>query len=221
MSVSTSSLVKMKLRSFLFFVFLLTISNMAEAGNAAYIKLNLDSSYYVEIPEKWKIHKVDSTTALQNKTLNLISDTNAKQNYGEFRILLAANAYSGISTVATARLSAGQTKTLSQSDLKQMTQDDFNDMTKDSVAELSKADKATGVDVRSTLISINRKVINGKICICTEVDMKYGGKKTMRNITDIYFLGDREVQMVVSYNLSQTNKFRPIAEHIRNSLTIK
>lgn len=221
MSVRVGSLYKFKQCIILVFVSVLSLSTTTEAGNAGFVKLNLDSSYQVEIPKTWKIHNKDTTTAFHSKAVNSLSAANVKQKYGKFRIFLAANAYSGISTVATARLSAGQTKTLSQSDLKQMTQDEFNDMTKDSEDELHKTDKASGIDVRSTLISINRKVINGNICISTESDMNYGGRIIMRNIIDLYFLGDREVQMIVSYNLAEAKKFKPIVEKIRNSLTIK
>jgi len=220
MSVRIGSLIKLKRSIILFLVSVLSLSTIAEAGDTGFVKLNLESSYQVEIPKTWKIQNEDTTTALHSKNVKNLSEATIRQKYGKFRMFLAANAYSGTTTVATAKLSAGKTKTLSQSDLKQMTQDEFNKITKNSEAEINMANKASGVDVHSTLISISRKVVNGKICISTETDMNYGGKKKMRNITDFYFLGDREVLMVVSYNLLETKKFKPIVERIRSSLVI-
>ena len=102
-----------------------------------------------------------------------------------------------------------------------MTQDDINEMSSGMEADLQKTSNAVGDDVRTKLISINRKVINNKFCISMESDMNYGGKKTMRSITDLYFQGDRYVELTVTYNQAEAKTYKSMVNKIRNSLAIK
>lgn len=220
MTVRANSIIKMKLYFFVLIISIFTLSNQSETWASDLIKLNLESKYRLEIPKSWKLHDENTKKALTRKTDSIFSAANIKQNAGESRILVAANKYSGNLTIATARLSVRDAKTLSQSDLKQMSQNDINEMSEGTEADLQKTSDAVGGHVRTKLISINRILINNYFCISTELSKNYNGKKTMRNITDLYFLGDRYVELTVSYNQAASETYKSIVNKIGNSLTI-
>ena len=73
---------------------------------------------------------------------------------------------------------------------------------------------------KKSTIKIDKKIINGKICISTETEQNVNGN-ILRQIIDIYPLGDRTVKMTVAYSPSNANTHRPIVNRIRNSLIIK
>lgn len=221
MTVILGSLIKLRLYTLVCIVSVLFLVSISEAASTELLKLNLESKYQLEIPKSWKLHEEDTTKTWTRLTDSKISAANIRQNSGQSRIIVAANKFSGNSTSATVRLSVRQAKTMSQNDVKQMTQNDINELSNGTEADLQKNEIAVGDDVRTKLISVNRKVINGKFCISSEMDKNYSGIKTMRNITDLYFLGDRYVELTVSYNQAEAKTYKSMVNKIRNSLTIK
>jgi hypothetical protein len=219
-TVTYGSLIKLNMYVVVLIAYTLSLYDVSEAGNAEYVKLNVESTYQLEIPKSWKLHDENSKKALTINTDSKFSAANIKQIAGQSRILVAANKYEANSTVASARLSVRPAKTLSQNDLRQMTQNDIEEMSRGTEADLQNVSNAVGSDVKTKLISIKRKVINNKFCISTQLNNNYKGKKTMRNITDLYFLGDRYVELTVSYNVAESKTYKSITNKIRHSLII-
>ena len=89
MSISVGSLVKFSVYVILFFVSVLTLSNIAEAGNSDFVKLDLESSYQIQIPKTWTLHNDNTKKTITKMTDSKFSDANIKQIPGQSRILVA------------------------------------------------------------------------------------------------------------------------------------
>lgn len=204
----------------IFAISVMFIISQSEAKDSDFVKMTLDSVYQVEIPKSWKVHNETRNKALQSKTDSTLNSINIKQNDGQNRILLATNAYVGEKSVASARLSVRpSTKAFSQDVLKELTQKDILEIAPGMMAETERSLKAVSKDATVKFIKIDKQTINGKICISTESEQNVNNN-IMRQIIDIYPLGDRTLKMAVSYSPSE-KKYKTIVNKIRTSLIIK
>jgi hypothetical protein len=168
----------------------------------------------------WKVRGEEGNHILQRKTDSAINTDNIKQNNGQNRILFTANAYVGKSNIASAQLSVRSTKkSLTQNALEDMTQSDLRNFAKVMMGKIERSLKSVSKEATIKLVKIDKQVINGKMCISTESEQESNGNK-IRQIVDVYPLGDRILRMTVSYNQSDAKTYKPIADRIIHSLTI-
>lgn len=212
---------KILLQFLVFAMSMLSFTCLTDAKDTDYFIVSLESAYQVEVPKSWKIHKEETNKSLQSKTDSILNSKNIKQNSGQNRILLTANAYVGGKSVASTRLSVRPSKSaFTQDVLKEITKNDLQEVAASMMFENEKELKALSKDATVKFIKIDKPVINGKICISTETEQNVNGN-ILRQIIDIYPLGDRTVKMTVAYSPSNANMYRPIVNKIRNSLIIK
>lgn len=189
------------------------------ANNAStFLRLQFGNDVSIEVPRNWKFLNQNT---MQN--LNTYSEAVAKfagidANQGDNQILVAANAYTnGKKPSATMRLSVRVGSFPSQDEIKFADPTDLRREAEKTLRTLNinLPDNVRGMkllDVRLDRLGVYYSIVTDK-----QVDYVSGPELDR---LDVIYVGDKVYKLNTSYRKSEEWMFKPIIQHIRNSLKI-
>jgi len=199
-------------------------SNVVQAQGDKFAKLDFGGAAYIEVPRSWTY--LDKEL---NKRLNTFSESIARlagvpPNPGQNIILVAGKTYTSFHTSsATLRLSIrhgnGPNQTLMQ-EIAKLSKPEVAQFLSPIANQTQKA-MVRVAGVRSAK-AVDAKVAAKKGLICIFMEFETDASDGLKlSQTYICPLGNRSVKLSTSYRKSEAKLFRPIVEHVWNSLRIK
>ena len=199
-------------------------SALVHAQDNSFAKLDFAGTAFIEVPVNWKY--LDENLG---KQLNIAGEATVRfagitPNTGENVILIAANAYTSSRTPsATLRLSVRRGKAPTQTEMREASRLPRSALTQllEPIAEETRRVMVVNSGVKSVTTTASSVLSNrGVVCMFFEFEIKSTTRTSLYQ-TYVCPLGERSVKLSTSYNKSEANIFRPIIDHVWQSLRVK
>lgn len=203
---------------------LLGESALVRAQDDSFVKLDFAGTTLIEVPINWEY--LDKNLRRQ---LNIAGEATVRvagitPNIGENVILISANAYTSSRTPsATLRLSVRRGKAPTQTEMREASKLPSSVLSQllEPIADETRRVMLVNSGVKSVTTTASSVLSNrGVICMFFEFEIKSATRTSLYQ-TYVCPMGERSVKLSTSYNKSEANIFRPITEHVWQSLRIK